>query len=68
MTAPQRIGDDPLLTTKELSAWLSTSEQALAQLRFRREGPPFIRMGRSIRYLRSDVEEYVLRHRELTAS
>lgn len=65
MTRPiPRISDDPLLTPKELGAWLRVSEQALSQLRYRHEGPTFIRFGRSIRYLRSDVEEYVLQRLE----
>ena len=64
---PKRISDDPLLTAGELATWLNTNAHALAQLRYRHEGPAFIHLGRSIRYLRSDVEDYLLRSRELAA-
>jgi len=52
MTAPKRSGDDvePLMTTKDTAAFLSVSESWLAKARMKGEGPPFIQIGRSVRY------------------
>ena len=42
--------DSELLTPKEMAAFLRVSESWLAKARMRTEGPPFARVGRSIRY------------------
>jgi Helix-turn-helix domain len=39
-----------LLTPKEAAQWLKVSESWLAKARMRGDGPPFIKIGRSIRY------------------
>ena len=49
----------PLLTASDVSQWLATSEAALAQLRYRHEGPAYIHLGRSVRYRAADVEAYI---------
>lgn len=51
--------DDKLITPKELAEYLSTTTANLAQLRYRGEGPAFIRAGRSIRYRESTVQEWL---------
>ena len=66
----QDLGDQskpvPLMKAKEVAAWLNTTEGALAQLRFRSEGPPYLKLGRAIRYRRADIESFIGRHVELT--
>ena len=42
--------DFELLTSKEAASFLRVSESWLAKARMRAEGPPFTRIGRSIRY------------------
>jgi helix-turn-helix protein len=42
--------DFELLTSKEAAAFLRVSESWLAKARMRADGPPFSRIGRSIRY------------------
>lgn len=49
-----------LLTTKEASQILGIAEGALATLRYRRQGPSFIRVGhKSIRYSEEDIAAYI---------
>ena len=48
-----------LLTPRELAQRWKTSLQSLANRRSAGKGPRFIRIGRSIRYRLSDVEEYL---------
>lgn len=47
------------LTTKDLARELNMSEVALAQMRQRAKGPTFIRLGRTIRYRRADIEAWL---------
>ncbi len=47
-------------TSKEVAAYLHTSEAGLAQLRYRGMGPKFIRVGpRKVIYRWSDVQKYL---------
>jgi len=55
---------EPLLRCREVAEWLSTSESALAQLRFQHRGPAYVRLGRAIRYRREDVERFLERFRD----
>ena len=45
------------------AAFLGLAVQSLRNARSRREGPPYIKMGRRIVYRVSDLEEYLNRHR-----
>ncbi|CAM5742470.1 hypothetical protein MAUB1S_01530 [Mycolicibacterium aubagnense] len=50
-------------TTKEVAAYLHTSEAGLAQLRYRGLGPKFIKVGpRKVIYRWADVREYLDRN------
>ncbi|PSL02508.1 AlpA family transcriptional regulator [Haloactinopolyspora alba] len=52
--------DDPLMDPPATADYLGTSVPALAQMRYRGDGPPFIRMtARKIRYRRSDVDGWL---------
>lgn len=53
-------------TAKQLAAFLQQSEASLAQDRYLRQGVPFIRIGRRIRYLKSDVQAYLSAARDNT--
>ena len=54
------------MRAKDVAAWLNTTDGALSQLRFRNEGPAYLKLGRAIRYRRSDVEAYISQHMNLT--
>ena len=52
--------DDDLLTTPQVAAWLSVSEQFLEIGRHRGYGPKFLRLSpRRTRYRRGDVRQWL---------
>jgi predicted DNA-binding transcriptional regulator AlpA len=56
------MSPDDLLTTEELAADTKRPVQWFAQLRMTPgAGPPFIKLGRLIRYRRSDYEAWLAR-------
>lgn len=47
-------------TTKEVAAYLHTTETGLAQMRYRGIGPKFIKVGsRKVIYRWSDIQDYL---------
>jgi Helix-turn-helix domain len=50
---------DELLTTDEAADWLKLPAAQLKQLRYRGVGPPYTRLGRHIRYARSDLQRWI---------
>jgi hypothetical protein len=47
---------DQLLTEREAACILRLSPRTLADRRYRREPPTFIRLGRCVRYRRTDLD------------
>ncbi|MEU3013396.1 DNA-binding protein [Nocardia asteroides] len=66
MTAPT-APPLPLATPAEIANYRRTSTAVLAQERYRGEGPPYIRNGRSIRYEWPAVLEWIEQHTVRTA-
>jgi hypothetical protein len=56
-----------IMTAEELARAIRSSVGALAQDRFRRQGCPYIRLGRRIRYVRADVARYLAANRNAAA-
>ena len=52
-----------ILTEKEASKILGRAVQTLRNDRHTRKGCPYIKMGRSVRYLLSDIENFLAKHR-----
>lgn len=50
---------DQYLTASETAALLGLTVKSLEARRARGNGPPFVRMGRLIRYLRSEVLAWI---------
>jgi predicted DNA-binding transcriptional regulator AlpA len=50
------------------SKYLSQSENRLAKLRVSGEGPPFIKIGKSVYYRKRDLDEWVERHLRTSTS
>jgi hypothetical protein len=48
-----------LLTTDEVAAWLRRPPRSLVNWRYRGEGPPYLRVGGSIRYRAVDIERWL---------
>jgi hypothetical protein len=51
--------DTELLTEREVSAAYSLTIPWLRRVRIERRGPPFLRLGRMVRYRRVDLERYL---------
>ena len=50
----------PIMTPAELARVLKTTEESLAQDRYRGVGVPYFKHGSRIRYMRADVGRYLL--------
>jgi predicted DNA-binding transcriptional regulator AlpA len=48
-----------LLTPREAADFLRGSESWLAKARMRGDGPPFVKVGRSIRYSQADLVQWL---------
>jgi predicted DNA-binding transcriptional regulator AlpA len=51
-SSPRQRPSEEMLTAAEVARILKVSESWLAKARMRGEGPPFVRLGRSVRYVR----------------
>lgn len=47
------------LTTEQAAEYLGVSPSWLAQARGRGDGPPFYKLGRSVRYIRASLDEWL---------
>lgn len=60
MTKSESPAIEPeLLTDDDVSAITQVKTGTLAAWRSRRQGPPFFRMGRCVRYRRADIEAWL---------
>lgn len=48
--------------TAGTAAYLNAPERTLEDWRYRGDGPPFVRMGRRIRYRRADVDAWLVKN------
>lgn len=54
------LPSDETATSKEVAEYLHTTEQGLAQMRYRGTGPRFVKVGpRKVIYRWSDVQAYL---------
>jgi predicted DNA-binding transcriptional regulator AlpA len=60
--------DERLLTPKETANFLRVSESWLAKARIRGDGPPFLKIGRSIRYRQGDLIRWMRSRTHLSTS
>ena len=56
---PLHIQDTSLLGAEEIAALLGLSVKAVYQLRHRGTLPPAVKWGNTIRWTRSDIEEWI---------
>jgi predicted DNA-binding transcriptional regulator AlpA len=54
--------NEVLLTPKEAAALLKVSISWLAKARMRGDGPPFIKIGRCIRYSQAALQQWIKSH------
>lgn len=50
---------DRLLTVEDLADYLDVPVATIYAWRYRRQGPPGFRVGRHVRFRRSDVEQWI---------
>lgn len=63
-TTAASSGLTPLLTIEELSDYLGVPVRTLYDWRLSGKGPCAVHVGRQLRYLVSDVQEWLAAHRE----
>jgi excisionase family DNA binding protein len=51
--------NDTYLTTPETSEYLKTARGTLSKMRVTGSGPPYTRIGRAIRYKKSDLDQWM---------
>jgi predicted DNA-binding transcriptional regulator AlpA len=68
--APQKPAAPPLslLSPKEAAKFLKVSVSWLAKARMRGDGPPYIRIGRSIRYSEAALLQWLKSRQRLSTS
>lgn len=64
----QQVDLSPLLTAKEAGMLLRVSLSWLAKARMRGDGPPYICVGRSIRYAETALIQYMRSRQRLSTS
>jgi excisionase family DNA binding protein len=62
------MSDEIYFTALEAAAYLKSSTSTLAKRRLYGGGPPFCRIGRSVRYRRADLDEFMARSRVQSTS
>jgi predicted DNA-binding transcriptional regulator AlpA len=67
-TPPNGLQLSPLLTPTEASRLLKVSLSWLAKARMRGDGPPYIRIGRSIRYTEAALIQWMKSRQRLSTS
>jgi len=60
-------GMPPVMTPKQLAQIIHTTENTLAQERFKGIGPAYTKCGARVRYLREDVIAYLQANRVATS-
>src|ERR1051326_9153737 len=63
MQTTSTLGAPHILSARDAARYIGRSEITLRQWRSRGMGPPYIRQGRSISYLKSDLDRYLEEHR-----
>jgi len=64
----QHLDPSPLLTAKEAATRLKVSLSWLAKARMRGDGPPYICIGRSIRYAEAALFQWMKSRQRLSTS
>ena len=60
--------EDVYLKPREAAAYIKSSTSTLAKRRLYGDGPKFCRIGRAIRYRKSDLDEFMNRSRVRSTS
>ena len=61
-------GLEPLIDVQQLADYLDVPVKTLYAWRYRRQGPPAFRVGRHLRYRRSDIQRWIEQRIDTAAS
>jgi len=62
------MNKDPLLTPHDAAEFLALSRSWLAKLRLTGDGPPYVKLGRQVRYRLGDLEAWLQGHVQRSTS
>lgn len=62
------LGDDPKLDTAEAATYIGCSPRTLEKRRQTGGGPVYLKLGRSVVYLRSDLDKWLRACRRVSTS
>ena len=62
------MSDLALMTEEEVAQYLRVKPSTLRNWRFRKIGPPYCKIGGTVRYRTADISEYMLANRALSHS
>jgi excisionase family DNA binding protein len=63
VTAISPPDQDPNLTREQAAAYLGLAKTTLAIMASQKRGPPYYKIGRSVRYRQSDLSSFLEEHR-----
>lgn len=61
--ADKRHPPVPLIETENAARLMGFHPNTLVKMRMRGDGPPFVRVGRGIRYRQRDLERFIEQHK-----
>jgi predicted DNA-binding transcriptional regulator AlpA len=67
-TSPQVAPQREFLDSRELAEWFGVHPQWPLEARLRGDGPPYVKLGRSVRYRRAAVEAWLARQVRFSTS
>ena len=67
-SAREPNGGERLLTERDTANLLRLSSSWLAKARVKGDGPPYVKLGRSVRYLESALVEWMKSHQRLSTN
>ena len=65
---PRKIDEAELLTPKDAANFLCVSPSWLAKARMRGDGPPYVKLGRAIRYREGALLQWLRSRQRLSTS
>jgi predicted DNA-binding transcriptional regulator AlpA len=67
-TSETNAGFEGLLTPREATQCLRVSSSWLAKARMRGDGPPYVKLGRNIRYTQAGITQWIKSRQRLSTS
>jgi predicted DNA-binding transcriptional regulator AlpA len=62
------VNADPILPERDTAQYIEWSVSTLRKSRLTGDGPPFLKLGKSVRYRKSDVDQWLASRRRRSTS